>query len=171
MTKRINLVHLIAAQRGQALRSRVNQTCTALSAWKVRFIPSPAPLGAGSVACAAVPWRCLCEILGSAHARGAGALGCSPEQADPKAWPSCTAAQPLILLNPGSLGLCLPLLSHFPPLIPIHCFFPLLSYQAFPFTLLSPEFTPIKSISFHKEGSPSAAAVYWVKYTSSCLFL
>lgn len=113
MTKRINLVHLIAAQRGQALRSRVNQTCTALSAWKVRFIPSPAPLGVVSVACAAVPWRCLCEILGSAHARGAGALGCSPEQADPKAWPSCTAAQPLILLNPCSLGL--PLLSFFSP--------------------------------------------------------
>lgn len=84
-------------------------------AWKVRFIPSPAPLGAGSVACADVPWRCLCEILGSAQARGAGALSCSPEQAVPKAWPSCTAAQPLTLLNPSSLWLWLPLLSHFSP--------------------------------------------------------
>lgn len=151
--------------RGKALRIGVNQTWAALSAWKAKFFPSPAPLGSDSVGCADVPWRCLCEILLSAQARGAEDIGLLPWTGNPQ-----SLAQPLILLNPHSLWLWLPLLSHFFPSRSCLLFPPSVTNLFF-FTLLSAEFTPLTSISLQEEGNLSAAAVCWVKYATSCLFL
>lgn len=121
------------------------------------------------------PWGWFCSLCwcslevsvwNPSLSTGKGSWG-SPEQAATKAWPSWMTAQTLILLNPWSLWLSL--LSHFST--PPSFLFPLLSYQPFSFTLLSAEFTAIKSTFLHEEGNLSAAAVCWVKYTTSCLFL
>lgn len=128
--------------RSKALRSRVNQTCTALSAWKVKFIPSPAPLGSVSVACADVPWRCLFEILHSAQQGELGLprTGSHQSLAQLDDSPASDPAQPMVFVTVAFL-----IISFFSPL---HSYFLSSVTNLFPFTLLSAEFTPIKALPF-----------------------